>query len=453
MRRIPTRLTATFSIVVAIAIVPVQSVRAQTYTVLHNFSNGTDGGSPESMLTMDAAGNLYGTTLYGGTGNGGAGYGTVFEMFKNNGSWNLFTIYDFQGDSGNNDGAGPYSRVVFGPGGNLYGTTIAGGGGESNGCADFGYDGCGTVFTLRPPYRNGGGGANAGHQGATESASEPPIKICVGLCQWNEAVIFRFVNGPGGVYPFGGVAFDAVGDMYGTTQLDGVGFQDGIVYELKITTNNGWAESVLYSFEGGTTGGNPYDTLVLDSSGNLYGSARSGGNPGDPQGLLFELSHTGSGWMENVIHDLAGSDGAQPFGGLIFDGSGNLYGTTSCGGTGNGGTVFELSPSGGGWQLNLLYSFTGSCQGGPADSLTMDSSGNLYGTTYKDGAHSLGSVFKLTHSHGTWTYTDLHDFAGGADGCEPNGGVVLDSQGDIYGTTTGCGTYPNEYGTVWEITP
>jgi len=112
--------------------------------------------------------------------------------------------------------------------------------------------------------------------------------------------------------------------------------------------------------------------------------------------------------------------------------------------------VFELTPSGGGYQFNLLYSFSGPCQGGPADSLAMDSAGNLYGTAYRDGANDLGSVFKLTHSDGGWTYTDLHDFAGGSDGCEPNGGVVVDSQGNVYGTTTGCGT---EFGTVWKIAP
>jgi uncharacterized repeat protein (TIGR03803 family) len=438
MPRIPTAFRIALAIAFAMTIVPAQLAQAQTYTVLHNFSNGADGGSPESMLTLDSAGNLYGTTLYGGTG-----YGTVFEMVKGNGSWNLSTLYDFKGDSGNNDGAGPIARVVFGPAGYLYGTTVAGGGGESNGCAGFTYFGCGTVFSLIPPFVNGGED-EVEETGDRTDGAEPLMKICIIDCPWSEHVLFHLVNGSAGVYPYGGVAFDSTGNIYGTTQLgDGL----GTVYELE--ANSLWNESVLVSFTG-SNGGEPYDTLVVSSSGNLYGSARGGGENG--QGVLFELSNTGSGWVENIIHSFSGSDGSAPFGGLIFDSAGNLYGTTSSGGSGHGGTVFELSPSGGGWQFTLLYSFTGSSQWGPADSVTIDSAGDLYGTTYLDGAHNLGSVFKLTHSNGGWTYSDLHDFGGDPDGCEPNGGVVLDSHSNIYGTTTGCGTYPNQYGTVWEIT-
>jgi uncharacterized repeat protein (TIGR03803 family) len=255
------------------------------------------------------------------------------------------------------------------------------------------------------------------------------------------------------VYPFGGVTFDTAGNIYGTTELGGIGYDEGTIYKLTPSAG-GWSGSVLYSFQGSAnSGGNPYDGLILDRSGNLYGSTRTNGTLGSGQGLLFELSNSGSGWVENAIYELAGANGSNPFGGLIFDASGNLYGTTSCGGSGNGGTVFQLSPSGGGWDFTLLYSFSGDCEWWPADSLTMDSAGNLYGTTYRDGASGLGSVFKLTHSSGGWTYSDLHDFSGGADGCEPSGGVVVDSQGNIYGTTTGCGQYPNQYGTIWEITP
>ena len=405
--------------VLALTLLPGQSAHAQTYTVLHNFSNGTDGASPQAMLTRDPQGRLSGTALAGGTG-----FGTVFRMTKVNGSWLFSTLYSFAGNNGSNDGAGPYAKIVIGPNGTLYGTTVSGGGGS--GCADEGYSGCGTVFNLQPPF-----------------------SVCRAInCPWLETVLYRFANGPGGVYPFGAVAFDTAGNIYGTTELGGIGFDEGTAYKLT-RSGSGWTGSVLYSFQGSSTsGGNPYDG-VLVRSGNLYGSVRTNGTLGNGQGLLYELSNSGSGWVENAIYEFAGNDGSQPFGGLISDASGNLYGTTSCGGSGGGGTVFELSPSGGGWQFTVLYSFTGSCQWGPADSLAMDTSGNLYGTTYRDGANTLGSVFKLTHSGGGWTYTDLHDFAGGADGCEPNGGVVVDSQGNIYGTTTGCGTL---YGTVWEIT-
>jgi uncharacterized repeat protein (TIGR03803 family) len=400
----------------------IQAAHAQTYTVLHNFSNGADGGSPESALTLDAAGHLYGTTL-----NGGAGYGTVFRMTEMHGSWILSTLYDFKGNNGNDDGAGPIAKVVIGPNGSLYGTTVAGGGGTvGSGCADFGYNGCGTVYNL-----------------------QPPASVCTSTsCPWLETPLYKFVNGPG-AYPFGGVAFDHAGNIYGTTQLGGIGEDGGIAYELT-PSGRSWVGSVLISFTAGT-GDEPYDTLVLDSAGNLYGTARGGGANG--YGVVFELSPNGSGWTETILHSFDDSDGAQPFGGLIFDSAGNLYGATSCGGTGGGGTVYELSPSGGGWQFNVLYDLTGSCQFGPQDSLTMDSAGSLYGTTYQNGANDLGSVFKLTHSESGWTFTDLHDFSGGADGCEPNGGVVLDSAGNIYGTTTGCGTYPNQYGTIWEIAP
>lgn len=141
-----------------------------------------------------------------------------------------------------------------------------------------------------------------------------------------------------------------------------------------------------------------------------------------------------------------------PFGGVIFDSAGNLYGTTSCNGANGGGTVFELTRSGDSWHFNLLYSFTGDCQWGPADSLAIDSAGNLYGTTYEDGANDAGSVFKLTNSNGQWTYTDLYDFPHcGPEGSLPNGGPVLDSDGNIYGTTTSCGASPG-YGTIWELT-
>jgi uncharacterized repeat protein (TIGR03803 family) len=340
MRHLHPSLTMALTIACAMTIVPVPSASAQTYTVLHNFSSGADGGSPEAMLTMDAAGNLYGTTLYGGSGNGGLGFGTVFEMVKNNGSWIFLTIYDFKGNPGNNDGAGPLTRVIFGTNGDLYGTTVSGGGGE--GCAGFTYFGCGTVFSLSRPKGNGGGAASKGNTDGTGHGSGPLIRVCIVNCPWIERVLAQLTNGPGGIYPYGGLAFDTAGNIYGTTQLgDGL----GTVYELA-HADSGWTQLVLDNFTG-SNGGEPYDTLALDGSGNLYGTARGGGAHG--YGVVFELSHTESGWVETILHSFTDSDGAQPFGGLIFDSAGNLYGTTSSGGSGNGGTVFELSPSGGSW--------------------------------------------------------------------------------------------------------
>jgi uncharacterized repeat protein (TIGR03803 family) len=162
-----------------------------------------------------------------------------------------------------------------------------------------------------------------------------------------------------------------------------------------------------------------------------------------------------SGWTENVLYIFGGFEGNRnPNSGLIFDSLGNLYGTTYVGGAGSGGTVFELTPSGGKWIFAPVYNFTG--PGGPRSSLTMDAAGNLYGTTWADGAYGNGSVFKLTASSGGWNYTSLHDFTGGSDGEAPPGGVVLDANGNLYGTTAygganGCGY--SGCGVVWEITP
>lgn len=174
-------------------------------------------------------------------------------------------------------------------------------------------------------------------------------------------------------------------------------------------------------------------------------------------GSVFELSHLSFGWHEQILYNFQGdnNDGGYPFTGVILDSLGNLYGASSIGGPGGGGSVFMLSRAGGTWVFDLVYGFnyTGYFYGfeGPRASLTMDSNGNLYGTTDADGAYLEGSVFKLTPSDGSWSYTDLHDFSGGADGSAPISSVVMDASGNLYGTTSNGGAYG--YGTVWEITP
>jgi len=181
----------------------------------------------------------------------------------------------------------------------------------------------------------------------------------------------------------------------------------------------------------------------------MYTTTFSGGP--DDCGTVDELVNSASGWTETVLHALqCGSEGEWPYGGLIFDQAGNLYGTTAYEGSGNGGTVFELTPSIGNWIFNLLYSLSGGGPG-PLTSLTMDGQGNLYGTTKGAGVYEAGNVFKLTFSNGDWTYTDLHDFTGGADGGVPFSQVTLDSRGNLYGTASQGGG--NTYGVVWEITP
>ena len=188
----------------------------------------------------------------------------------------------------------------------------------------------------------------------------------------------------------------------------------GTVYELT-PSGNGYTESVLYSFSG-PDGASPYAGLVFDNKGNLFGTTYRGGS--NDAGTVFELTYVpGVGWTEHVLYNFQNaSDGEYPFGGLIFDSAGNLYGTTIDGGSGGGGTVFELSPSGDTWTFKLLYSFSGQGDCGPGATLTMDGAGNLYGTTYCDGIYNNGSVFKLSNTQNGWVYTSLHDFTGGTDG-------------------------------------
>jgi len=199
--------------------------------------------------------------------------------------------------------------------------------------------------------------------------------------------------------------------------------------------------------------------MIFDSAGNLYGTTLAGGSFGG--GTVFQLAPSGSGWTTSTVHDFdGGNGGAGPQGALTFGGSGKFYGTTEGGGLDDSGTVFELTSSGEGWFFSVLYSVPGGIDNsGPQGNLAMDAAGNLYGATYDAGAHHDGNVFKLTPTNGGWTYTSLHDFTGGADGANPLSGVTLDSNGNLYGTTSlggmqggnNCNTLG--CGVVWEITP
>ena len=403
--------------------------QAQTLTTLHNFTGGADGGMPWAGLTIDRGGNLYGTTFQGGNG-----FGTVYKLAQKNGNWTIAPLYKF---NGGNDGANPVAPVILGPNGTLYGTTV-GGGGTSNTCNSPYPVGCGIVFNLAP------------------RPSIPPSP----LTPWNETVLYRFQGTTDGAYPgYGDLTFDSAGNIYGTTSQAGVSSAQcfplgcGVVFKLT-HSGQGYTESVIYSFTGGTDGSWPVGAVVFNSTGEAYTTAGSlnpsGANGG---GTVIELTPSGGGWTETTIHNFTpGTDGSSPWSGVILDSSGNLYGTTSTNGSGGGGTVFELMPSGGGGVYNVLQSFSGSGNSpGPLRRLVMDSAGNLYGTTFADGAHGLGSVFKLTHSGGGWTYTSLHDFTGGSDGANPYSTVVFDSSGNLYGTASAGGSMGQ--GVVWEITP
>lgn len=209
---------------------------------------------------------------------------------------------------------------------------------------------------------------------------------------------------------------------------------------------------------GGTDGGEPFAGVIFDTAGNLYGTTYGGGSGFG--GTVYQLTLSDSGWTENILDNFVyGGTGPDfPVGGLIFDGSGNLYGATPYGGTYRTGVVYELTPSGNGWTESNLYSFPNG-GAGPYCSLTMDPAGNLYGTTYADGIvnnggcpFGCGTVFKLAPTGGIWTETDLYDFTGiNGDGTRPISNVVFDSSGNLYGTTTFGGS--RNGGVVWEITP
>jgi len=406
----------------ALAMIATPSAKAQTFTVIHSFSGG-DGYRPYAGITLDAAGNVYGTTLLSVTGEG-----TAFKLKRSHGAWVLNPLLTFSGDAG----ANPASGLVFGPDGALYGTT-EGGGSMANGL----------VYSLMPP--------------ATACK--------IALCFWRETVLYNFAGGSDGSSPgFGNVIFDHSGNIYGTTNAGGAAGL-GTVYELT-PSNGGWAEKVLYSFSGGNDGSQPYSGVILDQADNLYGTTVGGGGSGcggSGCGTVYELSPVGSGWTENIIYSFQdGANGEYPYGGLIFDQSGNLYGSTFYGGSAGGGTVFEFSPIGGSWTFSLIYALTAGTYGGggPAGSLAMDGAGNLYGTTDQNGAYGAGSVFKLTPQNGGWTYTTLHDFAGnGPDGEFPIGGPTVDTRDNLYGTASQAGLqelncgFEQGCGVVWEITP
>lgn len=396
------------------------SAQAQTFTVLHSFTGGNDGAYPYAGITLDAAGNVYGTASAGGYtgGNCGAsqGCGTVFRLKKTGSAWVLDPLYAFTGGS---DGSDPVARAIFGPDGSLYGTADMGG-----------YEGDGTVFNLRPQST------------ACKSA----------LCPWTETTLWEFMGTPEGgdgcLPGLGDLVFDTAGHIFGTTLLCG-SYRNGAVYELAKQPTGNWTETVNYNF--GfiyTQAQEPEASVIFDHQGNLYTTTAYGGSDG--VGTVVQLVNTGSGWAENDLHSFTfnGSDGGFPYAGLVFDRAGNLYGATWYGGSGGGGALFELTPSDGGWTFTVIHSFTGA---GPWASLTMDAAGNLYGTTLGDGAYGHGSVFKLTQSNGSWIYTSLHDFTGGSDGSGPVSNVTFDANGNLYGTASQGGISGS--GVVWEITP
>ena len=369
-------------------------------TVLHNFNhNGTDGTFPRAGVVVDSAGNVYGATNNGGT----YGYGTAYELTPaGGGNWTEKILHNFSNGA---DGGNPESGLIFDAAGNLYGTTYVGGA--------YGY---GTAFELTPV----GGGT------------------------WNEKVLYSFGSTlTGAAYPTSGLIFDAAGNLYGTT-LQGGPAQGGSVFELSPAGGGNWTERDLHDFGSLSAGLFPYGGVVFDTTGNLYGTTSTGGTSNG--GTVFKLA-AGS-WTATTLHNFgAGTDGSTSYAGLVLSG-GNLYGTTSAGGTSGGGTLFELTPSGGSWTLQLVHSFGAGSDGTtPYAGLITDTAGNLYGTTLSGGIYgSGGTVFKF-NVHGELV---LRSF-GLPEGYGSVAGLAFDAAGNLYGTGEYGGT--NGYGTVFQLTP
>jgi uncharacterized repeat protein (TIGR03803 family) len=376
----------------AAACVPANAHRAPVYTLIFSFPGGSGGVSPLGTLIEDQAGNLYGTTAAGGVSQPsivGPEYGVVFEMTPQG----VETVLHEFGIG--KDGADPRAGVIADGKGNLYGTTAEGGPTYN-----------GTVFRVAP------GG--------------------------KEKVLHKFASDPDGALPQGGLLAVGHGDFVGTTTYGGSAGA-GTVYQASTKRSD---YKVLFSFTGSTTGTNPTGPLIRDSAGNLYGVASGGGSA--DMGAVFMLSPSGT---ETLLYSFqGGNDGSEPYGGLVSDTAGNLYGVTYSGGSSGYGTLFEIAPGG---TETLLHTFTGTQAdgSGPYAAPIRDKAGNLYGTTSEGGASYMGTVFEFT-SGGSFEL--LHSFAG-ADGSAPLSGLLRDKQGNLWGTTS-LGGATND-GTVFELTP
>ncbi len=389
-------------LVVALSTVLLSSAWAgSTAKVLYRFPGGSQGNLPLAGVVFDQAGNMYGTTYDGGT----YGWGTVYELQPIKGGWKHQVIFSL----GDSDGANPPANVIVDAAGNLYGTALKGGSNQ-----------CGTVFRLTPSHG-----------------------------KWLRTVLHNFAGPPSdGCGPLS-LAMDAKANLYGTTQAGGNASQCfcGTVFEL--TPSNGvWTETVLYSFTGFPDAESPSSGVVLDASANLYGETGAGGSKNG--GTIFKLSHSRNGWKEVLLYTFVQNQG-DPLGGLVFDSSGRLYGATELGpGESGFGTIFRLTHSHSGWTESVLHSFGGSDGRYPRAGVILDSVGNIYGTTAEGGSKDLGAVFKLESK--TWKETVLYNLLGASNGDDPEAGVILGPDGNLYGTSSSelSRTYG---GTVFEVIP
>ena len=381
---------------------------ASTTKLIYSFGGNGDGEYTDTELVMDSSGNLYGTSVQGGTFGGG----TVFQVTP---AGVHTVLYDFTGGA---DGGEPYKGVTLDANGNLYGTAVTGGGGSCEG-------GCGVVFKLT----NSGG-------------------------TWTQSVIHTFTGGSDGSGPGSPVSIDKQGNVYGTTPTGGAN-GIGVVYQLRPDASGEWKLRVIHTFTGGNDGGGgSASRLLIDAAGNLYGVCTVGGANGF--GTVFEMSPTQGKWQFATLYAFKDSpDGALPYGGLIFDKAGNLYGTTYYAGVYDLGTVYKLTHKNGTWSESVLYSFKGGADGAsPISSLASDPAGNLYGTTSDGGAAACGCgvIFKMTRgTTGKWTESVAYRFPGIPSPGFAYNGMVGDSAGNFYGATVHGGS--GNDGAIYKFTP
>ncbi len=395
-------------------VVTSRSAQAQTFTVLYTFENTPDGAYPVAPLVRDAEGTLYGTTFFGGTDT----YGTVFKLDKDD---NETVLLSFSGAIGGSSGAFPSGNLIMDKEGNLYGTALEGKGGS------------GVVYKLTPSGK--------------------------------ETILHNFEGGLGTKdpkVPESGLLMDNAGNLYGTTICGGASENcyTGTVFKL---AKNGKL-TVLHSFTGGSDGGAPMASLIMDNAGNLYGTTFTGGdlkcNLQNEQGcgVVFKLDPSGK---ETVLHAFSGkADGAFPLGGgvsLVTDTPGNLYGAAGYAGAFGGqcgiygcGTVFKIDANG---KFTVLHTFSkdGTEGESPNGALAIDPAGNLYGTTQTGGAAgNYGTIFEVSS---TGKFTVLHSLNGGTDGATPFAGLVRDSAGNLYGTAYQAFLRFERVGTVFKVAP
>ncbi len=421
----------------ALALPAIGAKAAVVLTTLHSFQVFTNGENPHGGLVRGSDGNFYGTTEYGGTNSAG----TVFEINPNG---SLTSLYSF---GGGNDGANPYATLVQGRDGDFYGTTYAGG---TNGYGTVFKIGANGSLTSLYSFTGTNDGANPqaglvqGRDGSfygTTYAGGTNGSGTVFKISTNGTLtgLHSFTGTNDGANPEAGLAQGRDGNFYGTTYYGGTAFSPGYGTVFEISTNG--ALISLYSFSGGTDGAGP-SGLVQGSDGNFHGTTEYGGTlvyPG--YGTVFEISTNG---VLTSSDSFSGADGASPQAGLAPGGDGSFYGTTSSGGTNSAGTVFQVSTNG---ELTSLYSFSGASDGAnPYAGLVLGTDGNLYGTTYGGGTNGSGAVFQIGTNG---ALTRLYSFAAAEDGANPQAGLVQGTDGNLYGTTYGGGT--NGSGTVFQI--